>query len=143
MTLDEFQRLADTWGGNIARWPEAARAEAELLAKQTEAAAILAAARRLDRLMSGAAPQVTDRRTADAIGAVVARLASEPAPARWSLSRLRVWLMPAAGFACAAMVGAYVGLAYPLHGLRSEGVAQSLIVMILDNDSLSSGWMLQ
>lgn len=32
MTLDQFRQLADTWGGDIERWPAAARGAARLVA---------------------------------------------------------------------------------------------------------------
>ena len=58
MTIDEFRKLADTWGGDIARWPAQLRPDAEALAGTPAATAALEAARRLDRSIAGAAPAI-------------------------------------------------------------------------------------
>ena len=36
MTLEEFRRLADTWGGDIERWPHSCRNEAKQCAATEE-----------------------------------------------------------------------------------------------------------
>jgi len=135
MTLDEFRRLAETWGGDIARWPEPERREAEALARDPAAAAILAEASRLDRLATRAAPEVSERRAGDAMAAVTMRLAAErqatATPQR--LFALPRWLAPATALACAAVLGVFIGLVYPA---ISPNVAEGLMFGALLDDSI-------
>jgi hypothetical protein len=144
MTLDEFRRLADARGGDIARWPPAVRAEATALAQDKEAAAILAEARELDRLTALAAPQVGQDRTDDAIHAVIMRLAeADERPWRPSLTALARWVMPAASFACAAAIGVYLGFAYPVERPTTTSEAQAALMLLLDPDSTAADWTTQ
>ncbi|NWG23499.1 MAG: hypothetical protein HXY30_03625 [Pseudorhodoplanes sp.] len=143
MTLDEFRRLAECWGGDIRRWPGPRSDETERLAQTPEGEAILAEARELDALLAASAPQVSERRAADAIHAVVTRLAAETAKPRptASLFRLPRWLIPSAGFACAAMIGIGIGIAYPL--VSPDTDAQIALAAILEGGSLGPEWVLQ
>ena len=55
MTMDEFGKALDRYGGDLARWPNALRGEAEALtARDVEAAALLAQSARLDDLLAEA-----------------------------------------------------------------------------------------
>ncbi|MGO4411082.1 hypothetical protein AB4Y66_13640, partial [Brevundimonas sp. M-11_2] len=57
MTYERFEYLADAYGGDLRRWPEAEREAARALtAVDARAAALLAQADRLDALL-GAAPR--------------------------------------------------------------------------------------
>lgn len=143
MTLDEFRSLAECWGGDIRRWPQLQRDEAETLAQTPEGEAILAEARQLDAILAASAPLISERRTADAIHAVVTRLAAETARPRPAAAffRLPRWLVPSAGFACAAMLGIGIGFAYPL--LSPDTDAQIALAAILEGGSLGPEWVLQ
>jgi hypothetical protein len=138
MTLDKFRELAAIWGGDIARWPERLRADAATVARnEPEAAGILAEAASFDRFMENAAPVVTDHRAAEAIHAVVTRLAATgDRRARRPLSTLHRWLAPAAGFAAAAAVGISLGMAYPAAHEPETSVAGAALVAIIVNDSV-------
>lgn len=130
MTLDEFKRLAETWGGDIARWPADRRAAAAALAERPAAAALLAEATHMDGLLSRTAPQVADDRAGRASYAVIARLAAQTAPRpAWTWPR---WLMPVA-LACAALIGLYLGLAYPIADPNAPQDGRALLTMIFDS----------
>ena len=75
MTLEEFRRFADTWGGDIERWPHSCRNEAKQCAATEEGGAILHEARRLDALLA-TAPVVTSERTSRAVFAVAQQIAA-------------------------------------------------------------------
>lgn len=145
MTLDDFRRLAESWGGDTRRWPQKHRQSADVLAQTPDGATILAEAQRLDSRIWSAAPDVTERRASDAMHAVMSRMASGTAtPARAGvLFRWPRWLMPSAGFACAAFVGLVAGFAYPLVPADSETVAQIALAAILDNGAIGTEWVLQ
>jgi hypothetical protein len=144
MTLEEFRRLADAWGGDIARWPQGVRREAEALAQSPEAAAILDEARALDRLAALAAPHVERSRADAAAHAVVMRLAGErERPRRLDLAALARWLLPAASFAGAAAIGLYLGFAYPVERPTALADARAVLIMLLDNDSIGPDWITQ
>src|SRR5262245_3989590 len=110
MTLDEFRRLAESWGVDVTRWPPDARAQAEPLARRAEGAAILAALAPLDRRIAAAAPDVSQERVGRAIHGVVTRLAADQ-PRRAMLPR---WLVPAAGLAGAVALGVLLGVVEPM-----------------------------
>jgi hypothetical protein len=136
MTPDEFTRLADTWGGDIARWPEQSRDAAErFLRTHPDAAFILDRAEEFDRLLAGSAPAVSEVRAAAVTHAVVSRLAAGGArPA--SRSILRRWFAPAMSFACAAALGIYLGFAYPVLSGPGNSIAGKALVMILEEDTM-------
>ena len=77
MTLERFESLADSYGGQLWRWPEDSRSDAEaLLSSSAEARRILDRARILDETI-GAASVNSTRHTADAPdSAALARLRS-------------------------------------------------------------------
>lgn len=136
MTPDEFSRLADTWGGDIARWPERFHDAAErFLRTHPDAASILDRADELDRLLAGSAPAVSEGRAAAVTRAVVSQLAAGgPRPA--SRSILLRWLAPAMSFACAAALGIYLGFAYPVLSGPGDSIAGKALVMILEEDTM-------
>ncbi|MFL9827585.1 hypothetical protein [Rhodoplanes sp. SY1] len=118
MTFTEFRRLAETYGGDVERWPDEMRDAARAIARTPEGRALLAAERRLD-LMLEAPPVVTRRRADDLAFAVMQRLATDPgttlaqrlggAPSGRAIGAtgrgwLR-WLVPAASLACSLVVG--------------------------------------
>jgi len=136
MTPDEFSRLADTWGGDITRWPERFREAAErFLRTHPEAASILDRADAFDRFVAGSAPAVSEARAAAVTHAVVSQLAAGgPGPA--SQSFLMRWLAPAMSFACAAALGIYLGFAYPVLSGPGNSIAGRAFVMILEEDTM-------
>ncbi|WP_394694201.1 hypothetical protein [Hyphobacterium sp.] len=57
MDMKEFESLAESWGGDIARWPEAVRpAAAALLEAEPSAAACLREAAQLDAILAEEMP---------------------------------------------------------------------------------------
>jgi hypothetical protein len=145
MTIDEFRQLAQTWGGDIARWPSHRRTEAEAIARMPAEAAILEEERRLDRLIAASAPEIATDRIDRAVFGVALAIAADgarpPAP-RLARPRLaRWWLVPAAGMACAAIVGVSLGVTYPLSSLRPAAEATNVLSVILDGDSLEPNWV--
>jgi hypothetical protein len=141
MTVDEFSRLADAWGGDIARWPEQFRTAAERIARtDVEAASILERVRAFDRLLVDNMPAVSDERAAAAARAVVSRLAAGSAGTSRAASQplLLRWLVPAMSFACAAVLGIYLGFAYPMLGGPDNSLAGKALVMILEEDTALS-----
>jgi hypothetical protein len=143
MTLDEFTMLAEAWGADIGRWPEHLRAAAADLAGRPEAAAVLAEADRVDRLIIAGKPDVSSDRIDRAIFGVVGTIAGKPhRTGSQAMRSLRRWLIPAASFATAAVLGVSLGLVRPLNMPRSAGEAPAL-TMILDTGSFGPDWVLR
>jgi hypothetical protein len=143
MTLEEFRVLADAWGADIRRWPPRLRTAAADLAGGPEAAAILAEAKRIDRLIIGGKPNASSDRINQAIFGVIAAIAGKPQrAASRNIRGLRRWLIPAASFASAAVLGASLGLVRPLNMPPSSSGAAAL-TMILDTGSSGSDWVLR
>jgi hypothetical protein len=145
MTLEEFHRLADTWGGDIERWPAQRRVEARQCAATEEGASILADAQRLDALLAEA-PDVTSDRAARAAFAVVQRIAAEgeggSRQGAWWLPNWRFpnWLMPAASVACSALIGISLATMVPY---RQSDEPTLLLSAILDSGSMATTWMVR
>ena len=101
MTKDEFQQLAETYGGEIARWPQWEREDAALFAAQEPAfaQAMLAREASLDAALDALPRTPASREVYDRI------LADAPAERRrrrpW-----RLWLAPASVGAALASVAA-------------------------------------
>ncbi len=114
--LARFEGLLDAYGAEPRRWPADRRAAAEaLLARSSDARALLAAARRLDALLDTAPAEPAP---AHLIGRVLAA-APQPRPRRdgWFAG----WLKPAAGIAFAAVLGLGLGgLVSPFGSAGSE-----------------------
>ena len=107
MTRERFQALADAYGGDIARWPEAERpaAHALLAADGGWARGALAEAEGLDAVLAVARPQPVSADLTDRI------LAAAPKP-RARRTGIR-WLLPAgmgAGLAAACAAGLFTGV---------------------------------
>lgn len=122
MTLERFADLAEIYGGDIARWPEAERETARTLlaAQPVRLEAVLADAARLDRLLDLAPAQSAD-------AALLGRLiAAAPRPA----GATRRWLAGAAaalGLGVAALAGVAVGVRIGQPGHTDPHAAQSVI----------------
>lgn len=145
MTLEEFRRLADTWGGDVERWPAQRRLEARQCAATEEGVSILADARRLDALLAEA-PEVTSDRAGRAAFAVAQRIAAEgvgrsrqgaSALSNW---RLPNWLMPAASMACSALIGISLATMMPY---RQSDDPMLVLSAILDSGSMATTWMMR
>jgi hypothetical protein len=140
MTIDEFKTLAEAWGGDIARWPPHLRAAAQALAQTPIGRPALEEAQRLDRLIATATPEIDAERINRALFHVATAIAAADRPpprsrvARW-------WLVPAASFACAAMVGISLGIMHPLSSLRHSADATSMLSILLGDDSIETGWV--
>jgi hypothetical protein len=142
MTLDEFTLLAQAWGADIGRWPPHRRSAAAGLAGTPEATAILAQAERLDRLIVAGKPDVSKDRIDQAVFGVVAAIAGvQRRTTSRSLRSLRRWLIPAASFACAAVLGVSLGLVRPLN--MPPSAREAVALMILDTGSLGPDWVLR
>jgi hypothetical protein len=105
LTLERFQDLADAFGGDVARWPEADRAAglAFARAEPSATAAILAEASALDRLLAaspGPAPSLALRE---------AVIAAAPRPRRRAIDRR--WVGLGASLAAASIAGVLAGAA--------------------------------
>jgi len=148
MTLEEFRRLADTWGGDIERWPVPRRVEARQCAATEEGASILAGAQRLDAMLA-TAPDVAPERAARAAFAVVQRIAAEgvggsrQGPSRQGPSRqgswvLSNWWMPAASVAGSALIGISLATMMPYGGSDEPTIVLSAI---LDTGSMAASWV--
>lgn len=138
MTLEEFRRLADAWGADIERWPEAARESARRLASTQPGADVLAAADEFDAVLARR-PVVSRERASRAAHAVTMRIAEEndrrhKGEARWWSS----WLVPAGSLACSALVGLSLAMLIP-----SDSPEIMALSAILDTGSMASGWTLQ
>ena len=139
MTLEEFRRLAETWGADIGRWPPESRASARRLASTPAAAPVLAEAARLDALMA-ARPAVSRERAERAALAVALRLASD-GERREAGHWRRVpssWFVPAASIVCSGLIGISLAMSLP-----SVDDGQIVLGMIFDSGSMAAGWALQ
>lgn len=141
MTHEEFHRLAETWGGDIDRWPPGSHDAARRMAETREGSAIIANARALDALLA-VRPKVAPERAAGVAFAVVQRIAgSDQATSgmrRWGFD-VPNWLLPAASMACSVLIGISMAM------LLSPGSEPDTIIlsMILDSGSMAAGWTFQ
>lgn len=119
MNRDRFETLAETYGGDIARWPAEARdAATELLVREPEfARTVLARAAELDEALAAYAVEAP---SAALTGRILAA-APRPARARW-----RAWLTPAglgAALAAAGVAGVLVGAEVAQRAPQSGSIA--------------------
>jgi hypothetical protein len=142
VTLEEFSRNAEAWGGDIARWPQVSREGAARIAATPQGAAILARARAVDLLIADAEPAVAQARVDDAIHAVVLRLAGDMPRRRRFADLLPRWLVPATGLAVAVALGALIGVFDPLLAEQPDDVGTTL-TMIFDATSTAQEWFIQ
>jgi len=139
MTLEELERMAAAWGGDISRWPESTRAPAQQLAHIAQGEAILAEAQHLDRLLTQAAPDAAPDRVDRAIRGVITRLAAET-PRAALADLLPRWLIPAAGLACAVALGVLIGVAEPLLADNPPDDLRNVLTSIFDAGTSEHGW---
>ncbi|MGT2436881.1 hypothetical protein ACU4GH_14525 [Bradyrhizobium betae] len=114
MTLDQFRRLAETWGGDVERWPAATHDAARRFAATSEGERILAEQARLDRLFS-AAPDIEAGRAERSSFLVLQRLANvQQRRPLWHRFLFPRGLVPAASLACSVLVGVWLAGAIPM-----------------------------
>jgi hypothetical protein len=114
MKIERFQHLADAFGGDLSRWPQAEQSAAGALLR-TDAAArrIVAEAQSLDALLARAAPPVDAPCVERTAAAIFARLDAAP-PQKRAAPPAQLSLRWSAGFIAAmALVGAISGAAAP------------------------------
>ncbi|MFC0242112.1 hypothetical protein [Rhodopseudomonas telluris] len=129
MTPDRFRELAETWGGDIARWPEAARPAARTFARTDAGAAILRQQQAFDALLA-AAPEVTPARAGRAALSVLQAIAASEARPPWYRRWLRpVSLLPAGSLACSALLGLWLAGALPY---RQDDQAVAVVAAVFD-----------
>jgi hypothetical protein len=137
MTLEQFRQLAETWGGDIARWPAATQDAAREMATDEQATRILDEQLRLDRLFS-LAPSIDEGRAGRAGFAVLQRMAEADRKLPWFRRGLRPSsLFPATSLACSALIGLWLAGALPYH--QEPPDAFSVVSMIFDSSILSLG----
>jgi hypothetical protein len=130
MTLDQFRQLAETWGGDIDRWPAALQAAARDVAANDEGERILKDELRLDRWLS-IAPEVSEARAGKIGFAVLQRIAQVGRGQPWFRRLFRpVSFVPAASLVCSAMVGLWLAGALPYSGPHE---ALSVVSMVFDS----------
>ncbi|MBC8051402.1 MAG: hypothetical protein H7X92_14830 [Chitinophagales bacterium] len=136
MTPKEFQRLAETWGGAIDRWPTSKQEAAMRLAATPKAAALLAEVRILDALLEDT-HKVAPKRLRGASYAALKRIMGQEdrrmhrAPLFDNLG----WFIPAASIASAAILGVCLALVVPVW----QPAPQSILSLIVDSGSLAAG----
>jgi len=133
MTLDQFRQLAEAWGGDIDRWPQARQGAARKLATSDEGGRILEQQLRLDRLFS-IVPEVSEQRAGRIGFAVLQRIAKADRDPPWFRRLLRpASLFPAASLACSAMVGLWLAGALPYQ----QQEALSVVSMVFDSSTVT------
>lgn len=137
MTLEQFRQLAETWGGDIDRWPAAAQDSAREMAAGEQAGRILDEQLRLDRLFS-LAPKMEEGRAGRAGFAVLQRMAEADRKLRWFRRGMRPSsLLPATSLVCSALVGLWLAGALPYRHHPPD--ALSVVSMVFDSSVLSPG----
>ncbi|WP_421937554.1 hypothetical protein [Phenylobacterium sp.] len=109
MTPKRFETLAEAYGGDVARWPEADReaAAAVMAAEPAWAETILSRAGELDAALATYASPHASAGLVDRIAAAAPLVPVPPAPPRWM-----GWLLPVgmgAGLAAACAAGVVMG----------------------------------
>ena len=113
MDLTRFTDHLQTYGADLARWPEDHRRAAQTLLDHSPAAREARdAAQRLERLFLEDRPIVSDARRHAITSAAIRQIRTAPAPVerswRWLISPF-----PGAAFATMLAMGIFVGLALP------------------------------
>jgi anti-sigma factor RsiW len=140
MTRDRFDHLADAYGGDLQRWPDAERSEARALIEQDEAArAHLAAAGSLDLLLDAAPRPVASAALRERVIASAAgvRLRSRR---RYGFDPL-AWVS-GAGWAAAACAGVVLGGALAAHmtaDLQADAVLYQASLAAADDMEVLGG----
>ncbi|MGY0714627.1 hypothetical protein [Azospirillum argentinense] len=134
MTLKEFKRFADLYGGDIDRWPATDGVDAlTLLENSAEARAILADAAALDALLDRAAPAVDEDSVHRVMDGIAARLDAPPAervPAPWTLSAPPMRFWPTAGFLAVMGMAGFLAAAQgvlPVQSAQANGYAEVVV----------------
>ena len=137
MTLEQFRQLAETWGGDIDRWPAAAQDAAREMVAGEQAGRILGEQLRLDHLFS-LAPKMEEGRAGRAGFAVLQRMADTDRKLPGFRRRLRPSsLLPATSLVCSALVGLWLAGALPYRHHPPD--ALSVVSMVFDSSVLSLG----
>lgn len=137
MTLEQFRQLAETWGGDIDRWPAATQDAAREMATGEQAGRIVGEQLRLDRLFS-LAPKMDEGRAGRAGFAVLQRMAGADRKLPWFRRGLRPSsLLPATSLVCSALVGIWLAGALPYRHHPPD--ALSVVSMVFDSSILSLG----
>ena len=107
LNLDRFNELAEAYGGEIARWPQAVRAAAFAFAEADRAATapVLTEAARLDGWLNASPNPAPSPALRDAI------LAAAPRPRRAAMARRWAGVGLGAGLAAASVAGVLTGVA--------------------------------
>lgn len=132
MTPKRFETLAEAYGGDVARWPEADReaAAALMAAEPAWAETILARAGELDTALAAYALPKAPLDLADRIAAAAPLVPARPAPPRWM-----GWLLPVgmgAGLAAACAAGVVMGAVLSLPA--SDAGEPDPVVATADDD---------
>jgi hypothetical protein len=137
MTLEQFRQLAETWGGDIDRWPVATQDAAREMARDEQVGRILDEQLRLDRLFS-LAPKLDEGRAGRAGFAVLQRMAGADRKLRWFRRGLRPSsLLPATSLVCSALVGLWLAGALPYRHQPPDALA--VVSMVFDSSTISVG----
>ena len=140
MTYERFETLADAYGGDLRRWPEAERAAARaLLDSDPRGAALLAEADGLDALLDAAPRPTPSHALREAVIASAAG-AGLKARRRGGLGPL-AWLS-GAGWAAAACAGVVFGLAltsYMTANVRADTVLYQASLSGADDTEVLGG----
>lgn len=122
MTLKRFQKLAQSYGADLRRWPEQLRPRARsLLESSAEARAIMAAAGKLDEAISAAGSARSERlwagdpREAALVrlrNGVAARIGAAAAATNTAPARPVRWIGLATAASVAILAGVVLGIAY-------------------------------
>lgn len=130
MTLERFEDLAESYGGEIARWPEGEReaARALLAANAARLSPVLTAAAQLDRLLDLAPAQSVD---AALLGRLIAAAPQAPNTTR----RWIAGLGAALGLSAAAFAGIAVGVAVGRPEVSPVIAAEQPVITAVDTSS--------
>jgi hypothetical protein len=139
MTFDEFRRLAETWGGDLKRWPEASQPAARRIAATPEGAEVLEQASQLDTQFAKRPTVSVDRsrRVMHAVALDIAADLERTANRRWTWD-FGNWLVPAGSMACSALLGISLAMLLP-----ASDQPTMVLSMLLDTGSMIPGWTLQ
>ncbi|MDQ2106617.1 hypothetical protein [Azospirillum isscasi] len=134
MTLKEFKRFADLYGGDIDRWPATDGVDAlTLLENSAEARAVLADAAALDALLDRAAPKVGEdsvQRVLSGIAAALDAPAERAPPAPWTLSAPPMRFWPTAGFLAAMGMAGFLAAVQgvlPVRNAQAHNYAEVVV----------------
>jgi anti-sigma factor RsiW len=130
MKIERFQHLAEAFGGDLSRWPQAEQSAAGALLR-TDAAArrIVAEAQSLDALLARAALPVDDACINRTAAAIFARLDAAPPARKPPAPPARLSLRWSVGFIAAmALVGVISGASAPAPRLPAGAVAATPVI---------------